>query len=111
MRVDVEEVRVLGQLAPELLVPRLDHGARSLERGHDRSASQTRGGVIGSSQRRVAGGGCDGVRDRGGRADDGRLADALRAERPVRSRHLDDERLDLGDALGASGSRSRGTSP
>ena len=53
MGVDVEEVGVLGQLAPELLVPRLNHGAGSLERGHDRSASQTRGGVIGSSRGRV----------------------------------------------------------
>ena len=49
MRVDVEEAGVLGQLAAELLVPRLDDRAGSLERGHDRSASQTRGGVIGSS--------------------------------------------------------------
>ena len=49
VRVDVEEVCPLGELAAELLVPRLDHRPRPLERRHDRRAFQTRGGVIGSS--------------------------------------------------------------
>ncbi len=49
VRVDVEEVRALGELAAELLVPRLDDRPRPLERRHDRRAFQTRGGVIGSS--------------------------------------------------------------
>ena len=49
VRVDVEEVCALGELAAELLVPRLDHRPRPLERRHDRRAFQTRGGVIGSS--------------------------------------------------------------
>ena len=49
MRVDVEEVGVLGELTAKLLVPGLDDAAGSLERRHERSAFQTRGGVIGSS--------------------------------------------------------------
>ena len=53
VRVDVEEIRVLREFAAELLLPGLDDRPRALERGHERRAFQTRGGVIGSSYRRV----------------------------------------------------------
>ena len=53
----------------------------------------------------------DRVRDRGRRRDDRRLADALRAERTVRCGNLDDQRVDVGHAVGVAARRSRGTSP
>jgi hypothetical protein len=53
VRVDVEEVRVLRELAAELLLPGRDDRSGTLERCHERSAFQTRGGVIGSSVMRL----------------------------------------------------------
>ena len=64
------------------------------------SAAQTRGGVIGSSRSRTPVAACDGVRDRSRPGDDRRLADALRTERPVGRRHLDDHRVDRRHAVG-----------
>ena len=49
MGVRVEEPRVLGELASEHVVPGVDDRPGPLGRGHERSAFQTRGAVIGSS--------------------------------------------------------------
>ena len=66
-----------------------------------RSADQTRSGVMGSRRRRTPGRGRDRVRDRRGPGDDGRLADALGAERAVGRGHLDEEGLEQRHVVGA----------
>ena len=109
VRVGVEEVARLREArrAARRRTRRRSPCARSNER-HERSlrrvsrvsAAQTRGARHRQLAQADAHRGRDGVRDRGGRGDDGRLADALRAERAVGRGNLDDERVDVRHALG-----------